>query len=192
MPDNPQKPRVVFLTGKITNLRPVLKEEIPLVTKWINDPEVRQFLHVTFPRTEREEEEWYNKIGANDENLTLCIETKDGKPIGIMSIHNIDWVHRHGITGALIGEKEYWGKGYGTDAKMHLLDHAFNTMNLNRIGSNAFEWNERSIRYSLRCGYKIEGRKRQHLCRNGKFWDLVELGILREDWEPVWEKFKNS
>jgi len=109
-----------------------------------------------------------------------------------MGIHGIDWIHRYGTTGSLIGEKEYWGKGLGTDAKMHLLDHAFNTMNLHRICSNVFEWNERSLRYNLKCGYKIEGSRRQHLFRNGKYWDLIELGLLREDWEPLWKKFEKT
>jgi RimJ/RimL family protein N-acetyltransferase len=187
-----QKPQLVFLAGKKVNLRPFRKEDVPLVTRWINDPKVREFLATVLPHTEKQEEDWYEKLGSDDHHIVLCIETKDGQPIGIMGIHKINWVHRTCETGALIGEKEYWGKGFGTDAKMHLLEYIFHTLNLKRVGSNVFAFNKRSLNYSLRCGYKIEGRKRKHLFRKGKYWDVIELGLLRKDWEPIWKQFNKK
>jgi RimJ/RimL family protein N-acetyltransferase len=187
-----QKPKAVFIEGRITNLRPFSKEDVPIVTRWINDPAVREFVSATFPQTEKQEEEWFNKLGSNDKNIVLCIETKDGKPIGLMGIHKINWVWRTGETGALIREKEYWGKGYGTDAKMYLLEYAFDTLGLRRISSGVIAYNKRSLRYSLRCGYKIEGRFRKHVFRKGKYWDLVLLGLFRKEWLPIWKKYTKT
>lgn len=187
-----EKARVVFISGTKTNLRPFTKEDIPTVTRWINDPEVREFVSSVMPHTEKQEESWYEKIGTNDKDVVLCIETKDGKPIGIMGIHAINWVHRYCTTGALIGEKDYWGKGYGGDAKMHLLEYVFNTLNLHRVNSGVIEFNQRSLNYSLRCGYKIEGKKREFIFRRGKYWDLIELGLLYEDWLPAWKEFNRK
>lgn len=184
--------RVVFLSGKITNLRPAQKSDIPHLTRWINDPEVRVFLANTTPHTEKLEEGWYESLGKDDKNIVLIIETKDGTPIGVMGLHRIDWKHGIATTGALIGEKEYWSKGYGTDAKMILLDYAFNTLGLRKICSNVTAYNERSLRYSLHCGYKIEGRLRKEIFRKGKFWDKINLGVFRDEWLPIWRKYKRT
>lgn len=182
--------RVVFLEGRLVNLRPFSKEDIPLVTSWINDPEVREFILSCFPKTEKQEEEWFEKLGKDNENIVLCIETKEGKPIGIMGLHRIDWISRLSTTGAVIGEKDYWGKGYGTDAKMTLLNYAFNTLGLRKILSNVITFNERSLKYSLRCGYKVEGTRKAQIFKKGEFWDLIELGVFREDWLPIWEGYQ--
>lgn len=184
--------RVVFLSGKIVNLRPAQKSDIPYFTRWINDPRVRQFLLTTMPLTEKQEEAWFESLGKDDKNIILVIETKDGKPIGSMGIHRIDWRSGVGTTGALIGETEYWGRGYGTDAKMVLLDYAFNTLGLRKICSDVFAFNKRSLRYSLHCGYKVEGRLRKHIFRNGKFHDKIVLGVFRDEWLPIWKHYRKT
>src|SRR5688572_9868802 len=108
----------IFLRGRNVNLRPFSKNDIPTLQRWVNDPEVREFVGMFQPCTEKQEEEWFNKLGSDDKNMVLAIETKEGTLIGTMGIHRINWVDRVATTGAMIGEKEYWGKGYGTDAKM--------------------------------------------------------------------------
>lgn len=184
--------KVVFLAGRIVNLRPLQKSDIPTLTRWINDPDVREFITATFPATEKKEEEWFNKIGSDDNDIILGIETKDGFLIGIMGIHNIKWTDRVGTTGAIIGEKEYWGKGYGTDAKMTLLNYAFNTLNLHKICSGVIAFNGRSLQYSLHCGYKIEGRSRKQVFKKGKYWDMFLLGLFKSEWLPVWKRYQKT
>ena len=184
--------RVLFLSGKMVNLRPAQKSDIPHFTRWINDPKVRHYLSTTMPLTEKQEEEWFEGLGKDESKIDLIIETKDGKPIGLMGIHKIDWRSGVGTTGDLIGEKEYWGQGYGTDAKMVLLDYAFNTLGLRKICSGAMAFNKRSIRYSLHCGYKVEGRLRRHTFRNGKFQDQIVLGVFRDEWLPIWNHYRKT
>jgi len=182
----------IFLSGKKVNLRPFSKADIPIVTRWINNPDIREFGFIPFPQTEKQEDEWFNKLGANDKNVTLAIETKRGVLIGSISIMGINWKDRVGSTGALIGEKEYWGKGLGTDAKMTLLDYAFNDLNLHKICSNVVASNKRSFRYNLRCGYKIEGTRRKHKFIKGKYVDFVEFGIFKDEWLPIWRRYKKT
>lgn len=184
--------KLVFLSGCLVNLRPFVKADIPTITRWINDPDVRHFLATVFPQTEKQEEGWFDKLGKDDKNVILGIETKDGVFIGIMGIHHIHWTNRTATTGALIGEKEYWGKGFGTDAKMILLQYAFETLNLRRICSEVIAFNKRSLQYSLHCGYKLEGKKRKHIWRAGKYWDLLQLGLFHEEWLPIWKKYKKT
>ena len=188
MPKTNKKP--IFLAGKKVNLRPFLRADVPTLTRWMNDPEVREYIRATFPQTEREEEDWFNKIGSKDDNINLAIETKDGVLIGSMGIHRIDWkVDRNCTTGAVIGEKEYWNRGYGTDAKMILLNYIFNTLNLHKVCSTVVAYNKRSLQYSLHCGYRIEGRRRKHIFKNGRYWTLIELGLFKEEWLPIWKKY---
>jgi RimJ/RimL family protein N-acetyltransferase len=115
-----------------------------------------------------------------------------GKPIGTMGIHSINWKDRTATTGALIGEKEYWGKGYGTDAKMTLLDYAFNTLNLRKIMSRVYAFNGRSLAYSLHCGYRVEGRLLRQRYAYGRYWDEIILGLFKSQWLPYWEAYNEK
>ncbi|MEX1014852.1 MAG: GNAT family protein [Candidatus Paceibacterota bacterium] len=188
----PEKKEVVFLKGSRINLRPVLESDIPLLLRWINDPEVTQYLSAYLPMMEEDEREWFNSLSSKkpyDIVLTIMV---DCNPIGVIGIHNVSLKDRTATTGALIGEKDCWGKGYGTEAKMILLNYAFNTLNLRKINSSVFEFNERSYAYSIKCGYKEEGVRKQQLFRNGKYWDEILLTVFKEDWIPVWEEYKKK
>lgn len=192
MSNDNHKPSPIFIEGKITNLRPLSKEDAPTIARWINDPRVRKFVSATFPKNEQQEEEWINKLASDDKNIVFGIETKDGKFIGLMGIHQINWVYRICTTGAIIGENEYWGKGYGTDAKMHLLDYIFNTLNLHKVCSNVIAFNKRSLRYSLHCGYEIEGCRKRHFFKSGRYYDQIELGLFKKQWLPIWRRYKKT
>jgi len=185
--------RVIFLKGKKVNLRPYAKTDIPIMTRWVNDPDIMEFGFPPYPQTERQEEEWFNKVGSDDNKISLAIETKEGTLIGSISLGEIEWKrNRTAITGALIGEKEYRGKGYGTDAKMLLLDYAFNRLNLRKICSNVLASNKRSWRYNLRCGYKVEGIRKKQRFANGRYHDLIEFGIFKKDWLPIWKHYQKT
>ena len=179
---------VVFLRGKKVILRPISEKDIPNSLRWLNDPEVRQYIANILPVTEVGEREWIQGLAKkSDTDIVLVIEVK-GRPIGVMGLHRINWQSRVATTGAIIGEKDCWNKGYGTDAKMALLEYAFNTLNLRKIMSSVKAFNERSLAYSLRCGYKIEGRLRDQCFANGRYCDEIILGVFREQWLAAREK----
>jgi RimJ/RimL family protein N-acetyltransferase len=184
-----KKISIVFLRGKRTILRPLSESDIPLLQKWVNDPDVRQFVKRVFPATEIDEHEWIESLSKKvGKDIVVMIEVK-GKPIGVMGIHGINWKDRIATTGAMIGEKEYWGKGFGTDAKMALLDYAFNTLNLRKIMSRVHAFNKRSLAYSLHCGYKIEGRLIRQRFSHGRYWDEIILGLFKSQWLSIWEAY---
>jgi len=106
-----------------------------------------------------------------------------------MSIGNINWIHRHGATGALIGEKEYWNGGYGTEAKLLLLKHCFDTLGLIKVCSTVLSTNPRSKAYLEKTGYKEEGCLRRHCFVNGKMVDLYHMAIFRKDFRRIWKKY---
>ncbi len=187
------KAKLVFLKGKKTILRPLRRStDFELCLRWINDPEVNQYLYVHLPVTEKKEEEWFDNFANNPNEIVLGVETLDGKLIGTMGLHRISSKDRTAVTGALIGEKEYWGKGYGTDAKMTLLDYAFNTLNLRKINSSVYAFNKRSLKYNLKCGYKIEGVRKKQIFRKGEYHDEILIAVFKEDWLPICKRYKKT
>ncbi len=182
--------KAVFLSGRSVNLRPVEKSDVPSITRWVNDPKIRDMVKLYLPTTEAEEEKWLESLEkGKPNNIVMAIETKDGKLIGVMGIHKISWRSRTATTGAIIGEKEYWGRGYGTEAKILLLHYAFYSLNLRKISSSVIAFNKRSEAYSLKCGYKHEGRFKKQIFRRGKYWDMIHLAIFEPNFRIVWKKY---
>lgn len=189
--------KVVFLKGMYTILRPMNKEtDLEKCVRWINDPDVWKYLAHYKPNTIEMEAEWFNSLSKNDSNIVLAIEAiiskNESEFIGVMGIHKIDWKNRVATTGAFIGEKEYWGKGYGTDAKMTLLNYLFNELGMHKVSSSVITYNKRSLQYSLHCGYKIEGVLKEQKFRNGRYWDEILLGVFRKNWLPIWKKYQKA
>jgi RimJ/RimL family protein N-acetyltransferase len=162
------------------------------MTQFINDPQVTVHLKTFLPIPEGGEREYVSSLSKqNSKDIILAIVVDDTF-IGTMGIHGINYRNGTATTGALIGKKEFWGKGYGSEAKMLLLEYAFNTLNLRKVYSNVFSFNERSINYSLRCGYKVEGRLKADHYAMGQYWDKVQLSVFREDFLPLWEAFAET
>ena len=82
-----------------------------------------------------------------------------------------------------IGENDAWGKGYGTEATDLMLAHAFTRLALHRVALMVFEFNPRAIRSYEKCGFVVEGRARQAIVRDGRFWDEIHMSVLAEEWE---------
>ncbi len=91
--------------------------------------------------------------------------------------------NRHASLGIFIGDTSAWGRGHGREAMSLMLDHAFETLNLNRVWLHVYEYNERAIRLYTRLGFTTEGVLRQDRYHGGRSWDTLTLGILREEWE---------
>jgi RimJ/RimL family protein N-acetyltransferase len=108
---------------------------------------------------------------------------QDDRIIGEIGLDGVSWSNGNAWVGISIGEKEYWGKGYGTDALQVLLRYAFTELNLHRINLTVFEYNPRAIRSYEKAGFVHEGRERKALLRGGQRWDMIYMGILRKDWE---------
>jgi RimJ/RimL family protein N-acetyltransferase len=187
----------VFLRGKKTILRPMDQEaDAKVMLGWINDISVIRLTSAYLPMTLQMEREWIGKVGKDDKSIQFALEAIEpgGKRIliGAMGFNQIKWKDRVATTGAMIGNKDYWGKGYGTDAKMQLINYGFNTLNLHKLCSDVYAFNERSLKYSLTCGYQEEGRRRQHAFVDGQYVDVVHLGLFQEDWLPIWKKYQES
>jgi RimJ/RimL family protein N-acetyltransferase len=118
--------------------------------------------------------------------LSLAVHVRDSnRLIGTCALSQLDSDNGSALYHITIGEKDAWGQGYGTEATRLMLDHAFGTLNLHRIGLSVFSFNERAIRSYLSCGFVLEGRAREAIWRDGSWWDEVSMSVLKGDWEAI-------
>ena len=111
---------------------------------------------------------------------------EDNRLLGDINLDVInDWSSQDSFVGLGIGNRADWGKGYGTDAMKIILRFAFTELNLRRVTLTVFEYNPRAIRSYEKAGFRHEGRLRGALLRDGKRWDMLYMGILRDDWMEV-------
>lgn len=175
-----------MLRGERVILGPIKREYIESFLKWFNDPEITQYLVIYRPMTRMAEEEWMENLKNREDTIhfSIVIPNDDGteRLIGNCGIHKIDWKNRVGEVGITIGEKEYQNKGYGTEALRILLDYGFNTVNLNRLELSTYDFNVRALESYKKVGFVEEGRKRQYMWINGKYHDMIIMGILAEEW----------
>jgi RimJ/RimL family protein N-acetyltransferase len=113
---------------------------------------------------------------------------EDDRLIGDIGLDAVRGGHGDTFVGIGIGERDYWGKGYGTDAMRVVLRYAFIELNLHRVSLDVFEYNPRAVRSYEKAGFRHEGRARGVLHRAGRRWDLIYMGILREEWEAQQKK----
>jgi RimJ/RimL family protein N-acetyltransferase len=176
-----------MLIGKKVILRPYRRSDLQNFIKWFNDPEVIQYLGLYLPMTEMAEEKYIEDLPSKGQTLAHfvieAIEGNENKPIGTTGLSEINNKDRNATFGISIGEKDYWSKGYGTEATNLLIKYGFEQLNLHRISSDAFSFNERSIRLHKRVGFKEEGRRQQRVFKNGQYYDVVEFGLLRSEWK---------
>ena len=107
---------------------------------------------------------------------------EDDRLLGETDLELENPASRNAFVGIGIYQREDWGKGYGTDAMQLMLRYAFVELNLRRVSLTVFEYNPRAIRSYEKCGFKVEGRSRGTLLKDGKRWDMVFMGILCEEW----------
>lgn len=183
---------VVFLQGTKLYLRPPEKQDIPYIVRWLNDPEVGEYiLGRMYPITEQEREAWLERLATKKTDICLVIvERKSNRPIGFTGIYEINWRDRRAETGTVIGERSFWDKNFGTEAKMLALKYAFSTLNLRKLTSKVIAGNTRVIRVNRKCGYYIEGTLRKHIFKDGEYVDVLEMAVFRGKWlrSKIWKK----
>lgn len=178
-----------FIVGRQVILRPPRESDAEYFTQWINNPKVRKYLLSRMPKSLLAEQEWITSICKPNrfpESIVVVIELRDSNvPIGTMGLHNINWIDRNATTGSMIGNLAEQGKGYATDAKMHFLKYAFETLGMHKVISRAHANNTASIAYSERCGYTQEAILKDEVFQEGKWGDLVLLACFYDSWKAA-------
>lgn len=177
-----------MLYGKRIRLRPLDWDDLDVLQKWYEDPDVSYWASGSHPDTLYSRyalEEQYERESHSEIIGRFIIETLDKEPIGLISYKSTNRQIQSVMIGIFLGEKDYWGQGYGTEAVRVFLRYLFEQWNYRRVELETWTGNERAIRTYTKCGFQIEGRLRDGFYVAGQYYDRILMGILRSDYEQI-------
>ncbi len=175
-----------MLQGPRVRLRGVAREDLPILWAFNNDlaVELASGGDPPYPQSLAHLQAEFDQAAAKGgRDTTRFVIEVDGKCVGICALFNPNTTARTCELGIGIGEKDYWGRGYGRDAIRLLLTYAFKYLNYRKVWLQVHAVNERAIRAYRACGFVEEGRQRAHVWSNGAYDDLILMGILRDEWQ---------
>jgi [ribosomal protein S5]-alanine N-acetyltransferase len=173
-------------------LRALEPEDYKITINWRNNDEIWAMIgspkHFVSSEYERQ---WILDAIHNQKEIKLGVCLKENNElIGLATIKDINWINRSAHCPSMIGEKKYWSKGLGSEARLLLLKYAFFEKGFERIWGLILEDNINSIRMAEKCGYKKEGLLRNSVYKNGKFHNQIMVSVLREEFDVIVEEMK--
>ncbi len=155
--------------------------------RWYADPEIARLTrHQEGPMRPEEVRRFFEARVAGVGSLALAIHLRESdRLIGTCAFSQLDGDNGSALFHITIGERDCWGRGYGSEATALMLEHAFGTLRLHRVALSVFAFNERAIRAYRKLGFVTEGRSRQAIWRDGRFWDEILMSIIEDEWRAV-------
>lgn len=174
-----------MLEGEKVVLRAVEAADAERVQRWVNQALVAPWVAaVPGAVSRRAVETWLTLAGTGRDGggRTFAVETRDGRHIGLVELHDIDWPHRRCRIRLLIGEPDFQGRGYEEDVLRAALRFAFAVLNLNRVEVRLPATAERLLQAYRAAGFVEEGRSAQAFFQAGQYVDGVNLAALAGPW----------
>jgi len=178
-----------MLQGGRIVIRPIEEGDLPIVIGWWNDPEVMCFadddphpnrtLEELRDECRKEKTEWSESIQR------FVIETREGRLIGDIMYHSYRTDIKSAVLGILIGEKEYWGKGYGTEAVSLFLKYLFEDKHLHKVSLTVSDFNHRAIECFKKAGFRQNGTIRDSAIITGEYVNHIIMSILEDEYFQV-------
>jgi RimJ/RimL family protein N-acetyltransferase len=175
------------LTGEQIVLRRHVPANLRAFQRWYADPEVvRLTRYQDSPMRPEEIERFFAARALGADSLAMAIHVRaTDLLVGTCALSQLDADNGSALFHITIGEKEAWGHGFGTEATRLMINHAFGGLGLHRVGLTVFSFNERAIRSYRSVGFVVEGRSREAIWREGRWWDEISMSILASDWTAM-------
>ena len=172
------------IEGRSVVLRRHVQGNLDAFRRWYADPEIARLArYQEGPMRIEEIDRFFQVRAIGLDSLAMAIHIRGtNRLIGTCAFSQLDGDNGSAMYHITIGEHDAWGRGYGTEATSLMVDHAFGTLGLHRISLSVFEFNERAVRSYASCGFVAEGRARESIRRDGRWWDEVSMSILEPDW----------
>ncbi|CAN5800659.1 GNAT family protein [soil metagenome] len=172
------------IRGERVALRRPRPEDLAAVVRWYRDPEVARLTrYQTRQMTQAEIERFFQvRMLALDALAYSIVELPEWRVIGFTTFSALDGDNGSVMFHITIGERDAWGRGLGTEATRLMLGHAFERLGLHRVGLTVFSYNTRAIRSYEKAGFEVEGRLRDAIVRDGRYFDEIQMGILAGEW----------
>ena len=177
-----------FLEGESIFLRGLCNEDAEgNYPGWFNLQDICIYnAHHRFPYTKAEAVSYVEQLKHDRTKLVFAIiEKQNLQHIGNISLNSIDYICRSADIAFIIGEKEYWGKGIAFEAGKLTIMHGFQQLNLHRVTMGTSADNAGMLRLAEKLGFIKEGARRQAHYKNGKYVDIIEFGLLKEEWGDI-------
>ena len=180
------------MMGQRVIFRAVEEEDLKLLQEWINDPVISGLVGGwSFPVSMAQQRQWFADSLKDPNTQRFIVEDYESEVLGLTGLWQIDWHNRHALTALKLGEGAR-GKGYGTDAILTLMSYAFFEVGLNRLWGSILAYNLPSYKaYVEKCGWRVEGILRQAVYRKGRFYDLIRVAALKEEFKqhPLFDRY---
>jgi len=175
------------LQGERVVLRRHVGGNLAAFQRWYADPDIARLArYQEAPMRPDEIDRFFAARVLGTDALAMAVHEKaTDRLIGTCAFSQLDADNGSALYHITIGEKDAWGQGFGTEATWLMLRHAFETLGLHRIALYVFEFNERAIRAYQRCGFVVEGRARESIFRDGRWWDELAMSVLESDWRRI-------
>ncbi len=172
------------IEGRGVVLRRPRADDLPAVERWYRDPELARLTRYQVrPMATAEVDRFFRTRLLSVDALAYAIEERPGgRFVGFTTFSALDADNGSVLFHITIGERHAWGRGLGTETAELMLRHAFERLALHRVGLSVFSFNTRAIRSYEKVGFRAEGRLRDAILRDGRYWDEVQMGILRDEW----------
>lgn len=172
------------LEGRSVVLRRHVPENLAAFRRWYRDAEVARLArYQDGPMAIDEIDRFFQTRAVGPESMAMAIHVREtDRLIGTCAFSQLDGDNGSTIYHVTVGETDAWGHGYGTEATRLMVDHAFGTLGLHRVALSVFEFNERAVRSYASCGFVTEGRAREAIWRDGRWWDELQMSMLEVDW----------
>jgi len=163
-------------------LRELSREDIPVINQWRQDPDVsdgigapRRFIGL------EADLRWFDDyLSRRGSEVRCAVRLADsGELVGMVSLTRIDYVHRTAEYNAMVGGAR--GRGVGTAATKAMVHHGLFDLNLHRIYVSILRDNIGSIKMCANAGFREEGTIREGAYKNGRYHDLILMGVLKSD-----------
>ncbi|MDZ4768306.1 MAG: GNAT family protein [Chloroflexota bacterium] len=174
-----------LLQGDQVTLARADKDEMTAMSRWSHDLAFQRNLRrrMVYPSADSDVQGWFDDIIEKEEGYPFAVRRRDDDHlVGFVVMTNLFWQARHGMLILAIDPGQQ-GRGYGTDAVRVILKYAFLEMNLNRVGLEVMAYNDAARRVYEKVGFVLEGTARAFVYRDGVYYDMHAMGILRAEWE---------
>jgi ribosomal-protein-alanine N-acetyltransferase len=161
---------------------------------WLNDPEVCEGnRHAIFPQSQMDLLAYIRQAEISNKQVVLAISLRsDNRHIGNVSLQSIDFFNRTADLAILLGAKDLWGKGYGMEAVVAMLEYGFHRLGLRRITCGTLANNIVMQKIALKTGFRHEGTRRSAVYKNCKFHDILEYGLLEGEFQKPYKSTQNQ
>jgi UDP-4-amino-4,6-dideoxy-N-acetyl-beta-L-altrosamine N-acetyltransferase len=169
----------------------VKEHDLELIRNWRNSEEVSRYMYTSNQITSEQQLAWFSKI-QNDPTQKYWLIEYDNIKLGLVSIYNIKQDFKHCSWAFYLGNTEVRGAGIGSKVEYTILNYVFETMKFNKLMCEVFSFNEKVIQMHKKFGFQQEGFFREHILKDGKYFDVVALAILKSQWDLSKGKIKES